>query len=73
MRARGRSSNRLGLTVDVFNALNRSNFSRYDTGFRGDPANPVTGTPAKPNPDFGRGTELASDARRYQLGLELNF
>ncbi len=56
----GRTLTRIGFTVDVFNATNHVNFGRYETGDR-------------TNKNFGRGTDLSSDARRYQLGAEVNF
>ncbi|HTH65216.1 MAG TPA: carboxypeptidase regulatory-like domain-containing protein [Gemmatimonadales bacterium] len=54
----GRSS--LGVTADLFNALNHNNFGCYNTGDR-------TAT------DFGQPTCVVSDARRLQVGLEYNF
>lgn len=54
----GRSS--LGVTADLFNALNHNNFGCYNTGDR-------TAT------DFGKPTCVVSDARRLQVGLEYNF
>ncbi len=56
----GRTFSRIGFTLDVFNATNHDNYSRYATGDR----------KAK---DFGQPYELASDARRYQVGAEVNF
>ena len=56
----GRTLTRIGFTVDVFNATNHVNFGRYETGDR-------------TNKNFGLGQELSSDARRYQLGAEVNF
>jgi outer membrane receptor protein involved in Fe transport len=54
----GRSS--LGVTVDLFNALNHDNFGCYNTGDR-----------AASN--FGKPTCVVTDARRLQLGMEYNF
>ncbi|HEX2718492.1 MAG TPA: carboxypeptidase regulatory-like domain-containing protein [Gemmatimonadaceae bacterium] len=51
---------RYGVTLDVFNAFNRTNWSNYNTGNRTDR-------------DFGAPRDMASDARRYQLGAEVNF
>ena len=56
----GRSRTALGLTLDVFNLLNRDNLGCYNTGNRTDK-------------NFGQATCVVSDARRYQLGAELNF
>lgn len=50
----------IGLTLDIFNALNRSNFDGYSTGNRTDA-------------DFGKANRLATDARRFQLGAEVNW
>jgi outer membrane receptor protein involved in Fe transport len=50
----------LGVTADLFNALNHNNFGCYNTGDR-------TAT------NFGQPTCVVSDARRLQLGLEYNF
>ena len=56
----GRTTTAFGLTLDVFNALNRDNFGCYATGNRNDD-------------NFGDPTCVVSDARRYQVGAELNF
>ena len=56
----GRTNVAYGITLDVFNVLNRANFSRYETGDRN----------AKV---FGTPTEIATDARRWQLGIEADF
>jgi hypothetical protein len=56
----GRTLTQFGLTLDVFNATNHNNWGNYNTGNRTDT-------------NFGQPTILVSDARRYQLGLELNF
>ena len=57
----GRSATAIGLTLDVFNTFNRNNFG----------ANYNVGNPTDVN--FGKPTGVASDARRYQVGAELNF
>jgi outer membrane receptor protein involved in Fe transport len=54
----GQSS--LGVTVDLFNALNHNNFGCYNTGDR---------TAA----NFGQPGCVVTDARRLQLGMEYNF
>ncbi|MBA3343096.1 MAG: TonB-dependent receptor [Gemmatimonadaceae bacterium] len=56
----GRMGTALGVTLDVFNALNRNNFGDYNTGNRSDA-------------DFGQPRNVVTDARRYQLGAELGF
>jgi len=56
----GHMGDRVGLTLDIFNATNHENYSAYATGNRNDA-------------NFGQPYLLASDARRYQLGAELNF
>lgn len=56
----GRMNQRLGLTLDVFNAFNHNNFGCYNVG---DPK-------AK---NYGQPGCLVTDPRRYQLGAELNF
>jgi len=57
----GRSATAVGLTLDIFNALNHKN---YGTNYRvGDPK----------ATDFGTPYDVSSDARRFQVGAELNF
>lgn len=56
----GRTTNAFGFTLDVFNALNRDNLGCYKTGNRTDK-------------DFGTPDCVVTDARRYQLGAEVNF
>jgi hypothetical protein len=57
----GRTPTAVGITFDVFNATNHDNWGCYNTGDRNDKAN------------FGQPGCLVTDARRYQLGAELNF
>ena len=57
----GRTATAIGITLDVFNTFNRNNFG----------ANYNVGNPTDVN--FGKPTGVASDARRYQVGAELNF
>jgi outer membrane receptor protein involved in Fe transport len=61
----GRSATAVGLTFDVFNAFNHNNFGCFDTGVKD-----ANGTHSD---NFGNPTCVVSDARRYQLGAELNF
>ena len=56
----GRTQTAFGLTLDIFNAFNRDNFGCYNTGNRNDA-------------NFGKPTCIVTDARRYQVGAELNF
>lgn len=56
----GRTTTAFGITVDVFNALNHDNLGCYATGNRTDT-------------NFGQPTCTTSDARRWQLGAELDF
>jgi hypothetical protein len=56
----GRTPTAVGFTFDVFNATNHNNWGCYNTGDR---------TAA----NYGQPDCLATDARRYQVGAELNF
>ncbi len=56
----GLGNTAFGITVDVFNALNRDNLGCYQTGNR-------------TADNFGKADCVVSDARRYQLGAEVNF
>ena len=56
----GLGNTAFGITLDVFNALNRDNLGCYATGNRN-------------ADDFGKATCVVADARRYQLGAELDF
>ena len=62
--------NLVGITLDVFNALNHSNLGNYNTDaplIRDSSGNIV------PNPAFGTARDVITDARRYQIGLEVNW
>jgi hypothetical protein len=60
----GRQATMLGLTFDIFNTFNHVNLTGYNTGLQAN---------GQPDPNFGKASGVATDARRYQLGLELNF
>ena len=56
----GRTPTAVGFTFDVFNATNHNNWGNYNTGNRNDAT-------------YGQPSGLVTDARRYQVGAELNF
>ena len=56
----GRTPFAVGFTLDVFNVFDRENFGCYNTGNRNDA-------------DFLQPRCVVTDARRYQLGAEMNF
>ena len=56
----GRQAARLGVVLDIFNVFNRDNLGCYEVGNRN-------------NSNFGQATCTVSDARRYQVGAELDF
>jgi len=60
----GRSPAQIGLTFDIFNALNHVNLTGYNTSLQAN---------GQPDPNFGKANGVATDARRYQLGAEINF
>ena len=63
----GRTATAIGITLDVFNTFNHNNFgTNYNTGSR-------LLSNGVPDPNFGKPTGVSSDARRFQVGAELNF
>ena len=60
----GRSNAQIGLTLDIFNALNHVNLTSYNTSLQAN---------GQPDPNFGKAGGVATDARRFQLGAEINF
>ena len=55
-----------GLTMDLFNALNRDNLGCYDTGSRLNGDGTV-------NKNFGTASCVVTDARRVQFGAQVDF
>ncbi|MEA2766647.1 MAG: hypothetical protein QOK07_3051, partial [Gemmatimonadaceae bacterium] len=66
----GRTPTAVGFTFDVFNATNHTNWGCYNTGNR-----TIVNSAGQtvPDPSFGVPSCLVTDARRYQVGAELNF
>jgi len=66
----GRTPTAVGFTFDVFNATNHANWGCYNTGNR-----TIVNSAGQtvPDPSYGVPTCLVTDARRYQVGAELNF
>ncbi|MEO8622832.1 MAG: carboxypeptidase regulatory-like domain-containing protein [bacterium] len=60
------ASKSVGLTVDLFNALNRDNLGCYDTGSRKNGDGSV-------NVNFGAANCVVTDARRVQFGAQYDF
>ena len=56
----------VGVTLDLFNALNRDNLGCYNTGSR------LLGN-GSPDPNFGTATCVVTDARRIQVGAQADF
>jgi hypothetical protein len=56
----GRLPVAVGVTLDVFNVFNRANYGDYDVGNRN-------------SPTFLQPRNVVTDARRIQLGAEMNF
>jgi hypothetical protein len=60
------TSKNVGLTMDLFNALNRDNLGCYDTGSRKNGDGTV-------NVNFGTASCVVTDARRVQFGAQYDF
>lgn len=64
-----RGAQSVGVTLDVFNALDHDNLGCYDTGSR----TIVKNGQKVPNPNFGHANCVVTDARRLQLGAQYDF
>ncbi len=63
----GRTATAFGITLDVFNTFNHNNLGCYGDNLGG--GFNVNNS----NPNYGKANCVVTDARRYQLGAELNF
>jgi hypothetical protein len=54
-------TNRVGITLDLFNAFNYQNLGGY------------TNVTDPKDPNFAKATSVISDPRRLQIGTEVNF
>src|SRR5205823_13024556 len=68
------ATGRIGVILDIFNALNHDNFGCFRTGNRTDslPA-PTPADPTRKISVFGKPTCVVTDNRRYQVGAEYKF
>jgi Carboxypeptidase regulatory-like domain/TonB dependent receptor/TonB-dependent Receptor Plug Domain len=62
------AGNRLAITADLFNAFNFDNFGDFDASYI-----TIQDGQQVVNPNYGTPRAVISDARRFQLGLQLDY
>jgi hypothetical protein len=63
------AGNRIGVTADLFNAFNYDNFGGFDETFASLNGEGVL----TPNAHYGKPTNVISDGRRFQFGVQYDF